>query len=159
MYLLRIFLIVFIFSLSGNLFAQNPDFIHLKIIGRVMDNGKTVENQAVIVFEDNKRIDTLLSKSNGKFECDLKLNKYYTLVFPGEHYKLTTLVVNTEIPENFYYIPIYKCIIQMGEDLDVDLAEKERYEDFPIGIVKYDDENLRFELDYHYFRSRIKEVK
>jgi hypothetical protein len=47
----------------------------------------------------------------------------------------------------------------MGGTLDDELAEKDRYEDFPIGIVKYDDQNLRFELDYNYFRSRIKEVK
>lgn len=123
-----------------------------------MDNGKTVENQAVIVFENNQRVDTLLSRPNGKFEIDLKLNSYYTLVLPGENYKLTSLVINTAIPDNFYYIPIYKCIIQMGEELDDELAEKSRYEDFPLGIVKYDNENLRFELDYQYFRSRIKEV-
>lgn len=124
-----------------------------------MDNKKTVENQAVIVFENNKRVDTLLSKSNGKFECTLKLNSYYTLVFPGKDNKITSLVINTNIPDNFFYLPVYKCIIQMGDDIEDDLAEKERYEDFPLGIVKYDNENLRFELDYHYFKSRIKEVK
>lgn len=140
-------------------YSQNPDFVSLKIMGRVMDDRKTVENQAIIVFENNKRVDTLLSKANGKFECTLKLNSYYSLVFPGEDQKLLTLVINTKIPENFYYIPVYKCIIQMGDEFDDELAEKERYEDFPIGIVKYDDENLRFELDYQYFRSRIKEVK
>ena len=47
----------------------------------------------------------------------------------------------------------------MDEDMDDELAEKHRYEDFPLGIVKYASENLRFELDYHYFRSRIKEIK
>jgi hypothetical protein len=142
-----------------NAFSQNPDYETLKVMGRVMDDGKTVENQAIIVFENNKRVDTLLSKSNGKFECILNLHRYYSLVFPGEDHKILTLVINTEIPEDFYYIPVYKCIIQMGDDYDDELAEKERYEDFPIGIVKYDNENLRFELDYQYFRSRIKEVK
>ena len=152
-----IFLLLFVGGWSSA-FSQEPDYESLKIMGRVMDNGKTVENQAVIIFENNQRVDTVLSKPNGKFECVLKLHSYYTLVFPGEHYKLTSLVINTKIPYNFYYIPVYKCIIQMGEDLDDELAEKSRYEDFPLGIVKYDDENLRFELDYQYFRSRIKEV-
>lgn len=150
-------LIIGCFSLTS--YSQSPDFVSLKIMGRVMDDRKTVENQAIIVFENNKRVDTLLSKANGKFECTLKLNSYYSLVFPGEDHKLLTLVIITKIPEDFYYIPVYKCIIQMGDEYDDELAEKERYEDFPIGIVKYDDENLRFELDYQYFRSRIKEVK
>lgn len=159
MLLKRLLFIIFFGISLLNSIAQSPDFETLKIIGRVMDNGKTVANQTVIVFENNKRIDTLFSKANGKFECVLKLNSYYSLVLPGEYYKITTLVIDTEIPEDFYYIPIYKCIIQMGETLDDELAEKDRYEDFPIGIVKYDNQNLRFELDYNYFRSRIKEVK
>lgn len=155
----NLILLLFIGCLSFKSYSQSPDFVSLKIIGRVMDDRKTVENQAIIVFENNKRVDTLLSNSKGKFECTLKLNSYYSLVFPGAESKLLTLVINTKIPENFYYIPIYKCIIQMGDEFDDELAEKERYEDFPIGIVKYDNENLRFELDYQYFRSRIKEVK
>lgn len=154
------YLFIFLFGcIAINAFAQDPDFETLKIMGRVMENGKTVANQTVVVFENNKRVDTLFSKSNGKFECILNLNSYYSLVLPGEYYKITTLVIDTSIPEDFYYIPIYKCIIQMGGTLDDELAEKDRYEDFPIGIVKYDNENLRFELDYNYFRSRIKEVK
>ena len=72
----RIFVLLILFSLSLNSFSQNPDGETLKILGRVMDEGKTVENQAIIVFENNKRIDTLLSKSNGKFECVLNLNNY-----------------------------------------------------------------------------------
>jgi len=155
----RIFALFLFFSLGLVSFSQTPDGETLKILGRVMDSGKTVENQAVIIFENNKRIDTLLSKSNGKFECILKLNRYYTLVFPGQDYHLVSLVIDTSIPKDFYYIPIYKCIIQMDEEFEDDLAEKSRYEDFPLGIVKYDNENLRFELDYHYFKSRIKEVK
>ena len=68
------------------MFSQSPpDYENLKIIGRIMDKGKTVENQAVIVFENNKRVDTLLSKSNGKFEYTVKLNSYYTLVLPGQN--------------------------------------------------------------------------
>jgi hypothetical protein len=47
----------------------------------------------------------------------------------------------------------------MGDDVYENVEEAERYEDFPLGIVKYDNENLRFELDYRYFKSRIKEVK
>ncbi len=156
----KIFLLItFLIYIQTYSFCQNPDGESLKIIGRVMDKGKTVENQAVIVFENNKRIDTLLSKSNGKFECVLKLNSYYTFVLPGQNNNLVSLVFDTSIPEDFYYIPIYKCIIQMDEEFEDELLEKSRYEDFPLGIVKYDDENLRFELDYHYFRSRIKEIK
>jgi len=156
----KLYFSIFLFGcLIFSSIAQEPDFETLKIMGRVMDNGKTVANQTVVVFENNKRVDTLYSKANGKFECVLNLNSYYSLVLPGEYYKLTTLVIDTSIPEDFFYIPIYKCIIQMGGTLDDELAEKDRYEDFPIGIVKYDNENLRFELDYNYFRSRIKEVK
>ncbi len=155
------FLLFFLFlGLNTPMFSQSPpNYENLKIIGRIMDKGKTVENQAVIVFENNKRIDTLLSKSNGKFEYTVKLNSYYTLVLPGQNQNIISLVFDTSIPEGFYYIPIYKCIIQMDEDIDDELTEKHRYEDFPLGIVKYDSENLRFELDYHYFRSRIKEIK
>ena len=47
----------------------------------------------------------------------------------------------------------------MDQEYEDNLTDKSRYEDFPIGIVKYDNVNLRFELDYHYFRSRILEVK
>lgn len=156
----KIFLLfLFLSSLHSFSLCQNPDGVTLKVIGRVMDKGKTVENQAVILFENNKRIDTLLSKSNGKFECVLKLNSYYTFVLPGQNNNLVSLVFDTSIPEDFYYIPIYKCIIQMDEEFEDELLEKSRYEDFPLGIVKYDNENLRFELDYHYFRSRIKEIK
>lgn len=124
-----------------------------------MENEKIVENQAIVVFENNKRIDTLLTKKNGRFEYDVKLNRYYTLVFPKEDMSFKSLVVDTTIPEDFYYIPIYKCVIRLNQEFEDELAEKERYADFPLGIVKYDNENLRFELDYHYFRSRIKEVK
>ena len=154
------FLLLFLFiGLFTSIFSQSlPNYEDLKIIGRIMDKGKTVENQAIIVFENNNRVDTLLSKSNGKFEYVVKLNSYYTLVLPGANQNIISLVFDTTIPEGFYYIPIYKCIIQMDEDFDDELAEQLRYEDFPIGIIKYDLENLRFELDYHYFRSRIKEI-
>jgi hypothetical protein len=124
-----------------------------------MKNGKALEKQSVIIFENNRQIDTIYSRSNGKFEYILSLNKYYTIFFPDTTLSNSSLVIDTKIPKDFYYIPVYKCIIRMDEEFESELAEKERYEDFPIGIVKYDNENLRFELDYHYFRSRIKEVK
>ena len=159
MLFIRLFLFVIISGLSFISFAQDPDYETLKIIGRVMEDGKALENQSVIIFENNKNIDTLFSKKNGKFEYILQLNKYYTLVFPEKNASYSSLVIDTKIPEDFYYIPIYKCIVRMDQEFEDELAEKSRYEDFPIGIVKYDNENLRFELDYHYFRSRIKEVK
>ncbi len=159
MFFIRIILLIFFSSLFSTLSAQEPDYETLKIVGRVMIDGKALANQSVIVFENNKQIDTLISRKNGKFEYVLELNKYYTLVFPDETSRYSALVVDTKIPEDYFYLPIYKCIIRMDEEFEDDLAEKSRYEDFPIGIVKYDNENLRFELDYHYFRSRIKEVK
>lgn len=152
-------LFTFLFCSAFALFGQEPNFVELKILGRVMEDEKVVENQAIIVFENNTRIDTLLTKKNGRFEYVVKLNSYYTLVFPKEDMSFKSLVVDTKIPEDFYYIPTYKCVIRLNQEFEDELAEKERYEDFPLGIVKYDNENLRFELDYQYFRSRIKEVK
>ena len=159
MFFNRIFILIFLSCLGSVCYSQDPDYETLKIIGRVIENDKALENQAIIVFENNKQIDTLYSKRNGKFEYILTLNKYYTLVFPEKNASYSSLVIDTKIPEDFFYLPIYKCIIRMDQDFEDDLVEKSRYEDFPIGIVKYDNENLRFELDYHYFRSRIKEVK
>ena len=145
--------------LSSDLQAQDPDYVSLNILGRVMEEGKAVQNQAIVIFEGNERVDTLLTSKSGKFEYRVKLNAYYTLVFPGRESGYQSLVVDTSIPEDFYYIPTFKCLIQLDQQFDDDLVDKERYEDFPLGIVKYDNENLRFELDYKYFRSRILERK
>ena len=75
----------------------------------------------------------------------------------GDYQK--TLVIETFIPEGITNVKPYRCIIRLDAEFVTDQENAELYLDYPIGIVKFDQGSGMFELDYHYSRSRIKEVK
>jgi len=155
-------LLVSIFLLS---FSSHPNSYQLAndsvltISGRVMLDGKTIDKIKVSIFRDNQLIDSIFTGQNGKFNYDLILNSHYALTFDiyGDYHK--TLVIETFIPESITDIKPYNCIIRLDAEFVNDPESAEMYLDFPIGIVKFDRESGKFELDYHYSRSRIREVK
>ena len=160
-YLLGVILIAIIL-LSINLFLASFQIANdsiLTISGRVLLYGKTIEKVKVTIFQDNLFIDSIFTGPNGKFRYDLLVNSNYALIFDysGDYQK--TLVVETSIPNNITEIKPYRCIIRLDAEFVDDPENAEIYLDFPIGIVKFDIESGMFELDYHYSRSRIREVK
>ena len=160
-YLLGVILIAIIL-LSFNLFLASFQIANdsiLTISGRVLLYGKTIEKVKVTIFQDNLFIDSIFTGPNGKFRYDLLVNSNYALIFDysGDYQK--TLVVETSIPNNITEIKPYRCIIRLDAEFVDDPENAEIYLDFPIGIVKFDIESGMFELDYHYSRSRIREVK
>lgn len=131
----------------------------LTISGRVMLNGKTVEKIKVSIFRENLFVDSIFTGPNGKFNYDLIVNSNYALIFDNSGKYKKTLVVETFIPDDISEIKPYRCIIRLDAEFVDDPKNAEIYVDFPIGIVKFDEESGLFELDYHYSRSRIREVK
>lgn len=131
----------------------------LAVSGRVMLDGKTIDNVLISIFRDNEIIDSIYTGPNGKFNYDLSINSYYALIFDnsGEYHK--TLVIETMVPDNIIEIKPYKCIIRLDAEFVDDPENAEIYLDYPIGIVKFDLESEMFELDYHYSRTRIREIK
>ena len=156
--LFSIAIILLSFNLSLNSFQLTDDSI-LPVSGRVMLYGKTIDKVKVSIFRDNQFIDSIFTGPNGKFNYDLLVNSNYALIFDnsGEYQK--TLVVETFIPDSITEIKPYRCIIRLDAEFVDDPESAEIYLDFPIGIVKFDMESGVFELDYHYSRTRIREVK
>ena len=149
-----------IFLLSVNTFAfQLANDNVLNISGRVMLDGKTIDKIKVSVFKDNQLIDSIFTGPDGKFIYDLLLNSHYALIFDNSGNYQKTLVIETFIPDGTTDIKPYRCIIRLDAEFVIDQENAELYIDYPIGIVKFDQQSGMFELDYHYSRSRIKEVK
>ena len=155
-------LLVSIFLLSSNTLPESLQLANesvLTISGRVMLDGKTIDKIKISIFQDNQLIDSIFSGPSGKFNFDLLLNYHYALIFDnfGDYQK--TLVIETFIPEGITNVKPYRCIIRLDAEFVTDQENAELYLDYPIGIVKFDQGSGMFELDYHYSRSRIKEVK
>jgi hypothetical protein len=156
--LLLISIILLSFNFNSNSFQLENDSL-LTISGRVMLYGKTIDNVKVSIFRNNEVIDSIFTGPDGKFKYDLMINSNYAFIFDdsGEYQK--TLVIETFIPDNITEIKPYRCIIRLDAEFVDDPKNAEKYGDYPIGIVKFDLESGLFELDYHYSRTRIKEIK
>jgi len=155
-------LLVSIFQLSSysqpNSNQLAPENV-LTISGRVMLYGKTIDSIKVSIFRENIYVDSIFTGPNGKFNYDLIVNTNYALTFDNSGKSKKTLVVETFIPNGITEIKPYRCIIRLDAEFVDDPKNAEIYMDFPIGIVKFDQESGLFDLDYHYSRSRIREVK
>ena len=134
------------------------DFI-LTVSGRVMLDGKTIDNVAVSIYRNNELVDSIFTGPNGKFKYKLLVNSYYALIFDNSGNYHKTLVIETTIPDNIAEIKPYRCVIRLDAEFVDDPKNAELYLDYPIGIVKFDLESGMFELDYHYSRTRIREIK
>lgn len=149
---------IVLLSFNSNSFQLKNDSI-LTVSGRVMLYGKTIDSVKVSIFRNNELIDSIFTGPDGKFKYDLLINSNYALIFndSGEFQK--TLVIETSIPVNITEIKPYRCIIRLDAEFVDDPKNAEKYGDYPIGIVKFDPGSGLFELDYHYSRTRIKEIK
>lgn len=155
-------ILVSIFLLSLNfspISSQIQNDSLLPVSGRVMLDGKTIEQVKVSIFRNNEFVDSIFTGPNGKFNCDLFVNSNYALTFGNSAVGQKTLAIETFIPDNITEIKPYKCIIRLDAEFVDDPENAKIYLDYPIGIVKYDLESGMFELDYHYSRTRIREIK
>ena len=140
--------------------AQHNGENIVTISGRVMLSDVTQDNVNISIFRENILIDSITSGSSGKFKYALEINAYYSISFDNSDGYHKVLAVDTNIPANMTQdIKPYKCIIRLDAEFIDDGENAKKYSDYPIGIVKYDKESKLFELDYHYSRSRIKEIK
>jgi len=140
--------------------AQNINGYVLIISGRVMLNGATQDHVRISIFSDNLLVDSIVSGPLGKFKYALKTNSYYSISFDNTDGYHKVVAVDTNIPADINSeIKPYKCIIRLDAEFIDDGESAKKYSDYPIGIVKFDEESKMFELDYHYSRSRIKEIK
>lgn len=158
---LKVFLVsIILISINSNtLLSQSPNDLTLPISGRVMLNGKTIDKVKISIFQDNQLIDSIFTGPNGKFNYVLSINSQYALIFGNFEDSQKNLIIETFIPNGLKEIKPYNCIIRLDAEFVDDLKNAELYLDYPIGIVKFDKESGMFELDYHYSRSRIREVK
>ena len=140
--------------------AQNTSGYILIISGRVMLNDATQDHVKISIFRENLLVDSIVSGPLGKFKYALKVNSYYSISFDNSDGYHKVLAIDTNIPADIKSeIKPYKCIIRLDAEYIDDGEGAKKYSDFPIGIVKFDEESKMFELDYHYSRSRIKEIK
>ncbi|MEQ8623625.1 MAG: hypothetical protein RJQ00_02850 [Vicingaceae bacterium] len=137
---------------TKNLSAQNIN--DHKFVGYTFIDGKKSKDVIVKVFDDNKCISTLETKSNGKFVFIADSEKYYTLQFEKEGFFTKRIIIKTDKTQNIdFSSKTYK--------FDVGLVKKEPYldndsYDFPMAILELNHQNREFEFNKEYTKNRLK---
>lgn len=125
--LLILSLVIYVFNIQ----SQND----VKIIGHLVNqDDEKLKSSCVYLYQENQRVDSVITKKNGKFSFYLYRNKNYTIEMITENYAPKKVAINTAMPEDAKLYEDVEFIMEMIPMVSgVDYSEL----DFPVAIIEY----------------------
>lgn len=124
-------------------FAQDDEERCLKVKVRPTVDGTAIKGAAVKLYrgtQEETRIDTTKRKEVVFY---LKRNDSYIIEVSAPGRAARRVSINTVIPDDVPRDMVFKCVMDI-EMPPVELLQSEYYSDFPIAIIKFDSEKVRF---------------
>lgn len=132
--------------------AQDETITTLETGGKITNGEKNLEGVAVYALIDNVRVDSMVTKANGKFGLMLALQKEHMLEFrkPGYVSKRVLIDLRMKVRPNAE-------VVLAPIDMDISLLDEAFYKgadtdvlDFPSAIVRWDKGLNGFAMDHEY---------
>ena len=143
---------LFVILFTDSSFAQNN--YYLKIFGQVK-NGKTkIPNATVQLFENNTKINTVTSNTNGDFTFNLDFDKSYILEISAQNYATKKILIDTKIKEKdlTYKYTFTVELFEQYAGVDYSVLNK------PVTKIVYNAESDAFDYDIPYTESMRKQL-
>ncbi len=151
----RLLLISYLF-ISLNASAQNSGY--LELLGRVQQDGKSLEGASIRIFKGNEPIDEVITSSGGRFILNLDFNHLYTLVFSKRGAVTKAILVDTKVPlENQSIIFSYEFKIDLFKIAEDEIQQA--LPDKPVARISYDPRFDDFNHDVKYTEARKEEFQ
>ena len=157
------FLFILFASFRFSAFAQFPgsnDTIEcMHAVGLATSEDKPLDGAIITVFQGNEVIEWSETTSNPKhdhhFNFNLLGNSYYTIQVSKPGYVTRSIGINTKLPDDFI---INDDNPKTTFDFEVDVFKakpgvEDEFLDFPIALVKFNEEKRAFEFDSEYTRK------
>lgn len=132
--------------------AQDETITTLETGGKITDGDKNLEGVAVYALIDNVRVDSMVTKANGKFGLMLALQKEHMLEFRKDGYVSKRVLIDLRMK-----VRPNAEVVLAPIDMDISLLDEAHYEgadtdvlDFPSAIVRWDKGLNGFAMDHEY---------
>ncbi len=126
---------------------------YLKVTGEVEHNKKSLENSIITVFENDNKINQVITGKDGKFNLKLEFDKFYMVEVTKPGLVNKKFGFDTHLPdsaEKHIIYPFNFMIVLFSNNLkDIDY----RIFDKHLGIIQYDKQYKDFFYDYNYAKS------
>ena len=146
------FLILIFLSTFNNVFSQKTGY--LKISGKVKTGKDNIANATINLYENNNKINTAVSNSNGDFSFNLDFNKIYTLEVSSNNYVPKKVLIDTKVPEKDL---IYKYSFTVDLFIKIDGVDYSALNK-PVTKIVYNEEADAFDYDIPYTETMRKEI-
>ena len=165
------FLLIFLFTFSSRLNAQEQKMVEgdtvacLKIIGLAVENNKPIDGIQVTLYKENEASEwdeiTSVQDHEHSFSFYLQGNSYYTIEVSKDGYVKRLVGISTILPNDVlikgkkYYFDFEVTMFKEKEGVD------DYYLDFPVALIAYDGTSERFENNAKYtkhIKAKIKET-
>jgi len=133
--------------------VKSQDANYVLAFGKFKIEWGDTDNSKIILFEDDKQIDTYNPESNGKFQFSLELNHVYMFWFSKPGYVTKKVQFNTYVPSEVTsdpeFIPFpdfdfYVTLFQTYPDVDTMFFTK------PVGKIQFNATINDFDWDKNY---------
>lgn len=149
---MRLRFLLSLLFLGSVCFAQDETITNLETGGKITDGEKNLEGVTVYALLDNIRVDSMVTKANGKFGLLLALQKEHMLEFRKEGFVSKRVLVDLRMK-----VRPNAEVVLAPIDMDISLLDEAYYEgadtdvlDFPSAIVRWDKGLTGFAMDHEY---------
>lgn len=135
------------------------EFIVLKIGGEITYKAEKMSGVLVELYEQNRMVDAMETKKNGKFKFALYNNHIYTIQISKDGYFTKKIEVNTTVPNEFEDEVEYPFDMELEEYVANVSPKTEDLLEYPIALIAYDKKEQGFKYHKEYTKGLIEELK
>ncbi len=158
-FLLIIALISIYSKVSAQYYPLNDTIECMQAIGLATENGVPLDGAIITIYQGNEIIEwdeiTNNPKHDHHFNINLLGNNYYTIQVSKPGYVTRSIGINTKVPDDLV-ISYDNPKTKMQFEVEVFKTKKTNDDDlldYPIALIKYNNEKRKFEFDTEYTRK------